>query len=296
MYERIVVPLDTSNLAEIPLPYIEEITTKFGSEIILITVSESNANDIVHRHRAYLERMVKKIQNHLKDYGMKDEVNISTKTLVGEPASQILHFTEENDVSLIAMSNRGSSGDGPWFLGNIANKVLRATSKPLLLIRAPADIEAIKQQRLVKQILVPLDGSREGEKAVPYVEELAKSLDTKVTFFQVLELPINVSGEFIDGALQVAQKEIQKGKVSGITYLNNLEKRFNEKGIATASLVTSGSPADQIMHFAENRDFDLVAISTHGRSGIGRWVFGSVTNKVLHTGDVPILVVRIDGT
>ncbi len=296
MYQRILVPLDTSKLAEISLPYVEELAARLGSEITLLTVSESDALDIDRRHRSYLERITRQVKSHLKDYGAKDEAKVQSITLTGKPADEILRYTDENNVSLIAMSSLGSSGQGPWFLGNIAAKVLRATSKPVLLIRAPADSAALEQKRLVKRILVPLDGSRIGEAAIPHTEELARALGTEVEFFQVLELPIVVSGRFIEGEFQVTPQEMRKGKASGIAYLDDVGKTLKERGIRISAAVVSGSPAEQIMRWAEERAIDLIAMSTHGRSGIGRWVFGSVTDKVIHTGDTPVLIVRASGT
>jgi nucleotide-binding universal stress UspA family protein len=79
---------------------------------------------------------------------------------------------------------------------------------------------------------------------------------------------------------------------SAMNYLDSLRKTFQEKGLTTLSVVRSGSPADQILEYAEANRIDLIAMSTHGRSGIGRWVLGSVTDKVLHAGDTAVLTVR----
>jgi nucleotide-binding universal stress UspA family protein len=296
IYERILVPLDTSKLAEIPLPYVVEFAASLSSEIILLTVAEPNTLNIEHRHRSYLERIVKQVQSLLKDYGAKDKAKVQGVTIVGKSADEILRYADDNDVSLIAMSSRGSSGEGPWFLGSIAAKVLRATSKPVLLIRAPADSAALEQKRLVKKILVPLDGSRIGEIAIPHTEELAIALDAEVELFQVLEFPIVVSGRFVEDEFQANPEKMRKGRASGIAYLDDVGKTLKERGIKISSSVTAGSPAEEIMRCAEEESIDLIAMSTHGRSGIGRWAFGSVTDKVIHTGDTPVLLVHARGT
>ncbi len=295
MYERILVPLDTSKLSEIPLPYAAELAARLGANITLLTVSESSTLNIDHRHQSYLERTTKQVRSRLREYGAKDEIEINSVTRTGKPADEILRYAEENNVSLIAMSSRGSSGQGPWFLGNIAAKLLRATNKPVLLVRAPADSAALEQKSLIRRILLPLDGSKVGETAIPHTGILAGALGAEVEFFQVLELPIVVSGRFVDGEFQVTPQEIGKRKASGIAYLDEAGKTLREKGITTSAAVVSGSPAEQIMRWAEEQAIDLIAMSTHGRSGIGRWVFGSVTDKVLHTGDTPVLVVRATG-
>jgi len=79
---------------------------------------------------------------------------------------------------------------------------------------------------------------------------------------------------------------------SAMDYLDSLGKAFQEKGLTTSSVVRTGSAADKILEYAEANRIDLIAMSTHGRSGIGRWVLGSVTDKVLHAGDTAVLTVR----
>jgi nucleotide-binding universal stress UspA family protein len=86
------------------------------------------------------------------------------------------------------------------------------------------------------------------------------------------------------------EEEAKRG--SALAYLDSVGKAFREKGLSTSSIVALGSPADKIIDYADANAIDLIAMSTHGRSGIGRWVFGSVTDKVLHAGDKPVLAVR----
>ncbi len=83
-----------------------------------------------------------------------------------------------------------------------------------------------------------------------------------------------------------------KRKALALAYLDDVGKPLKERGITTSSVVVMGSPADQIIDYAKVNAIDLIAMSTHGRSGIGRWVFGSVTDKVLHAGDTAVLIVR----
>ncbi len=291
MYERILVPLDGSGAAQIVLPYAGEVAAKFGSEIILVSVSESGATDIDHLYRSYLEGITEQVQSQLKDYGAKAGARVYSDVLLGKPADEILHYADRSNVSLIVMATRGSSGRGPWLLGNIAAKVVRATSKPVLLVRKAASYEAIQQKSLVKRILVPLDGSTVGEAAVPHTEALAQALDTEIVLFQVLE-PIVMSPEIAEVSVIQAMSVLEESRTtSAFNYLDGVAKPLKERGLRISSAVSSGPPADQIIDYAKANAIDLIAMSTHGRSGIGRWVFGSVTDKVLHAGDTAVLVV-----
>ncbi len=293
MYERILVPLDVSSAAEIVIPYAGEIAAKLSSQITLVSVSESSAPDIDHLYRSYLERIMERIQSQLKNYGAKEASRVNSEVLLGEPAKKILSYADESNANLLVIASRGASSRGPWLLGSIAAKILRATSKPVLLIRAPASDIALKQKRLIKRILVPLDGSKVGEAAIPYIERLAQALGAEVVLFQAGE-PIIVSGGFDDGAFYAkpTPQDLDRRKAFGLAYLAGVGKPFTERGLKTSSVLVMGPAADQIMTYSEENAIDLIAMSTHGRSGMGRWVFGSVTDKVLHAGDIPVLVVR----
>jgi len=288
MYQTILVPLDGSNSAEITLPYAAQLAAKLGVEITVVSVSESTATDVDHLYRSYLERIKEQIRSQLKDYGAKEEAKAFGKILLGKPADEILRYAGESNAGLILMASRGSSGRGPWLLGNIAAKILRATDKPVMLVRSPASEATIQEKGLIKRILVPLDGSKIGEAALPLTGTLAQALGAEITLFQVLEL--FPAGE--DSAYRPKPRDDESRKASALAYLNSVAKPLKDRGLKTSTVAVVGFPADQIVDFAKANAIDLIAMSTHGRSGIGRWVFGSVTDKVLHAGDTVVLVVR----
>ncbi|MDI7260134.1 MAG: universal stress protein [Thermodesulfobacteriota bacterium] len=293
MYERILVPLDGSSEAEIALPYAEEIAAKIGAEIILASVTEHAAVETDHLYRSYLEGIAEQVQRQLKDWGAKEEAKVKSEVLLGRPASEILRYVDESNISLITMSSRGRSSRGPWLLGNIANKVLRSTGKPVLLIRDPAGNAALQQRSLVRRILVPLDGSKLGEVAIPYAEALASVMGAELILFQAFISPTfqvtPYEGRVSPTTLEEHEEHM---RASAMAYLDSLGKSFQEKGLSTSSVVRLGSAPDQILEYSEANAIDLIAMSTHGRSGIGRWVFGSVTDKVLHAGDTAVLTIR----
>jgi nucleotide-binding universal stress UspA family protein len=288
MYEKILVPLDGSSTAEIALPYAEEIAAKLDAEIIVVSVSEITTSDISHLYHSYLDRTREQMQRQLRDWGARKESRVQSEVLVGRPASTILSHAAEKNVGLIVMASRGSSGQGPWLLGNIAAKVLRATDKPVLAIRTPAKDRALRERSLMKRILVPLDGSKMGEAAIPYAEALAQALETELVLFQVVE-PLETRGvSHLDYGIIPAEET----KRASLAYLDGVGKPLKEKRLRTSSVVVFGLPAEQIIDYAEANAIDLIAMSTHGRTGMGRWVFGSVTDTVLHIGDTAVLVVR----
>ena len=292
MYKSVLVPLDGSGAAEIVLPYAEEIAAKFSSEIILLSVSPPTADDKERLYRSYLEGIAENVQGRLEARMGKEKVKVKTEVLFGNSASEILRCADEGNVSLIAMASRGLSGHGPWLLGHVAGKVLRAAENPVLLVRAPAGKAVSRERILVKKILMPLDGSGVGEAAIPCAESLALAMDAEIVLLQVIKLSALVASEGAAMSSAMIREEEEYKRASAIAYLKGIEKNLVDKGVKTAIAVGSGSPADQIIDFAETNSIDLIAMSTHGRSGIGRWVFGSVTDKVLHSGDTAVLTVR----
>jgi nucleotide-binding universal stress UspA family protein len=146
---------------------------------------------------------------------------------------------------------------------------------------------------LVKRILVPLDGSRAGEAVIPAAEALAHALGAEVVLFEVLEPVVGRVGAGGVSYIIPRDKEIKKALMA---YLDSVGKRLKERGLNTSSVVVSGFPAEQISDYAEANAIDLIAMSSRGRSGASRWVFGSVTDKVLHTGDTAVLVVQAPKT
>ena len=292
MYEKILVPLDGSKAAEMAIPYAVEVTAKLDSQMILTSVCESIPADTQQLYQVYLERITEQVQNQLKDWKPKKEKEVQSKVLIGKPADEILRYADDNNVALIALTSFGSSGRSHWFLGNNVAKILQATSKPLLLIRTPASNVAIRQKRLVRKILVPLDGSELGATALPYAELLGQALGTEVVLLHVLEqmrLPL-LSPEIVPPHSEPVPDESKRAE--SFAYLNGIANRLKKWGLKVSSTVVLGSAADQIIDYAKANAIDLIAMSSHGRTGIGRWIFGSVTDKVLHAGDTAVLVIR----
>ena len=148
------------------------------------------------------------------------------------------------------------------------------------------------------KILIPLDGSKIGEAALPYVEELVSNLSPRVkveiTLLQVVSLLTYyaVAGEAV-APISYTEKEMEQIQQEARDYLNRVGEGIRSKRVSVEIRVGIGSAADEIIKAADEINVDLIAMSTHGRSGISRWAFGSVTDHVLRGGHKPVLVVRV---
>jgi len=309
MFSRILVPLDGSETAEITaVPYAVDIALKFDAEIFVVCVAKPADDRMKHLFELYLERIAEKVRHGIEQWKPGCGVRLSLQILSGDPAEEILRFADEIDASLIAISGHRLSGGSRWPLGTVSNKVIRATPRPVLVTRSQASEETRHQQRLVKRVLLPLDGSQVAEAALPYAEILTLKSGAELILCHIVEWEMNVEIGYhqiperalYDGSpshptrkeTPEATKELETRATSAEAYLQGVGQKLQEKGINTSLVVRYGSIADQILDYAEANDIDLITMCTHGRSGVARWFSGSVTDKVLHAGNTPLLVVR----
>ena len=150
---------------------------------------------------------------------------------------------------------------------------------------------------MFKHILVPLDGSKVGEAALPVIDKLCDKLASgtkvEITLLGVITLLRHwvVVGE-ASAPVSYTEDELGLIKQRVMDYLNTASELVTCKGVTVNSIVRSGNAAEEILKAAEELQAELIAMSTHGRSGLRRLAFGSITDKVLHGAGVPVLMVR----
>ena len=153
---------------------------------------------------------------------------------------------------------------------------------------------------MISYILVPLDGSELGEGVLPYAKDLGTRLHAKIHFLQVFEgempNPWNVGSEEVGSggmvAIEAAAEQTEKKEMAAGNYLSQLVSNWRAEGIDVGSTVVEGSPAVKIIEIAHSLGVDLIAMSTHGRSGLSRLVSGSVADEVVREGGIPVLLVK----
>ena len=138
MFEKIVVPLDGSKLAELALPYAEELAARTGSQITLLRVIASGEAEDYEKNQVYLKGVAREVEIDTKKLLEKSggEIKVETAVLTGNPAEAIVDYAATKKISLIVMASHGRSGIGRWTLGSVAEKVVRGGSSPVLLVRS----------------------------------------------------------------------------------------------------------------------------------------------------------------
>jgi nucleotide-binding universal stress UspA family protein len=144
---------------------------------------------------------------------------------------------------------------------------------------------------MYKTILVPLDGSPRAEKILPYVEELARCLDSTLIIMQVMETQMTFSGMEVnqqEAAFEAYKNELHTAE----TYVANVQADFHAKGLHCQARVEHGPIVQSIIRVSRQANVNLIAMASHGRSGLARVFYGSVAAGVLHLTDRPLLLIR----
>ena len=270
--ERILVPLDGSERAAAVLPQIRRLAVQSRAEIVLLEAVLSPPDFhlqlplMFEEARSYMRQATSRL--------LAEGIRCRGLVEPGSAATTILEVARKEGVSLIAMSTHGRTGLPRWAFGSIAEKVIRASPQPVLVVRSfPKDGRT--GEIPFRNILVPVDGREASLSVLPAVLDLARPVDAHVTLLCVHE-PSAFEGRWDSPDAPVAAAR----------------QVLTDACIPMTTEIRHGDPASEILKAADERSIDLVAMSTHGRSGPSRWVLGSVTEKVLRGSAVPILVAR----
>lgn len=283
MYSKILVPLDGSSLAEQILPYARFWAEAYGIPVELMRVEDPD----IWRPLPSPD-YIKEISTLYLPPSQKTQ----SVEQVGKPAEMIIERAKTDPACLIAMATHGLSGIRRWLLGSVASKVAHTTTNPLLIIR-PVEGQNPARRIELNTVVVPLDGSALAEKILPHVVTLARKMNLEVHLVRVYALPADAyvvgDGVFMQAVTQ--QRETMQSEAE--SYLDGKTQALRAEGLdRVVSTAIQGDPAGEIIDLGCNTPKNLIAMSSHGSSGVGRWLLGSVTERVIHHSRDPVLVIR----
>lgn len=286
MIDRILVPLDGSRVAEQILPHLRRLLHRHDSEVILVRASvpppmENGmliADALLAAARDYLAGMT----DLLRDQG----VRARSVVRFGAPAGVILDVAEEERATMVALATHGETGLKRLLAGSVAEAVLKRCPVPVLVVRPFWSYELLpgrtdgEELQPLRNLLLPLDTLDAAELLLPPVTELAKLFDARVILMHVMT--------------EAEQKDRDPGgrRAEQQSRLAGLASRLEEEQIGTLVLLGKGDPAHEILEAAKSNDIDLIAMSTHAKSGLLRLFSSSVTERVLRESVCPMLVVH----
>ena len=294
MFTTILVPLDGSNLAEQALAPAAKLARRTNASILFVR-APSLAPAYATAESAYgliypepvLRRASAEVTDYLKSIQARQVVSgITVRATVagGEAASAILDEASQSKADLIVMSSHGYSGLTRWLLGSVTEKVLRAATCPVLVVRSSQPL---------RHMLVTLDGSELSGRVVAPAMAAAQALGASVTLLRVVpEISADQMHELDQYEAGLGPRLSLEMQEDAHGYLQTTINTFDGLGLDISAAVRCGPAASTILEYAEGHAVDLIAMATHGRSGVKRWVYGSVTEKVLRAGGYSMLVVR----
>jgi nucleotide-binding universal stress UspA family protein len=218
--------------------------------------------------------------------GGPEGVLVETFVAQGDAAQAIVNVAASRRAGLIVMTTHGRSGLGRWLYGSVADGVLRRAPVPVLLV--PATCEHPWPGGRPRRVLVPLDGSAYAEEALAPAARLARAAGTELRLLRVVELPLHPYGE---GYVYVGY-DPTLDLAGAREYLGTVAARLAAEGLEVTVRTDFGAPGQVIGEHARVAGADLVAMATHGHTGLTRVVLGSVAAATLQRANRPTLLVR----
>lgn len=294
MFRKILVPLDGSELAERALQPALALARPDGGELILmrvpvmerIALSTPEGYGLLWPDQSF-EQSQKESTEYLatvqKTY---QQPSFTLRTLIvdGDVASSIVDTAAAEKVDLIVISTHGYSGLTRWMLGSVTERVLRGAACPVLVVRT---------ENPVRRVVITLDGSELSEQALKPGFDLAAQTGSAVAVLRAIpEVPPH-QVERLDEIETSLGKRFQEDLFTEVeAYLKECVARYAPPGLKVETHVMFGPAAYTLIKFAELESADVIVMATHGRTGLRRWAYGSVTDKVLHGALCNTLVIR----
>jgi nucleotide-binding universal stress UspA family protein len=310
MYRIVLVPLDGSTLGEHALPLALSIARRAGAGLQVLHVhsppealyspegiflDDSLDARLRQGEQAYLDGIVKRL-------AAVSSVTVTPVLLEGQGiAASLRTAAAERNADLVVMTTHGRGPLGRFWLGSVADQLVRDLPVPLLLVRPHDSSPDFLREPVLKHILLPLDGSALAEQMLEPALTLGKLMDADYTLLRVIKpvLPIgyDFQGVGFGPAAQSVLNRINEAHEQlhrdAEDYLNRVAARLRSESVRVETRVeVEEQPAVAILKRPAASAIDLIALETHGRRGLARLFLGSVADKVIRGTSLPVLVNR----
>jgi nucleotide-binding universal stress UspA family protein len=301
-YRRILLPLDGSPLAEQALAYGAELAAA-GAELLLLRVIpepkairdrfgevSATADEVLRRSRQNaIEELIEAVE---RVRALTLEPSVCVVVAVGDPAEQIMRVAETRRIDLILMTSHGRGAIGRLAFGSVADRVARSSPVPVLVTRPrDADTASVGIRRLV----VPLDGSELSRQALPAAVALAQQFGLPLRLVSVLDLWSASSPALAYGAAfgqELYDDLMHDAEALQSRMLEDAAAPLRASGLSVEATLLHGPVAQAIM--VATAPGDVIVMTSHGTSGVTRWLLGSVAEKLVREGPVPVMLLRAE--
>ena len=295
MYQRLLLPLDGSHLAESILPVAVCLAKSLSATVALIHIIEENAPQEVHGEHhlhdvAEAEAYLGKIAQEWFAEIAVTETHVHTEE-VSDVADSILQHVSEFNSDLTLMCTHGRSGAKQFLYGSIAQQIAAAAVPVLFIRHSSGDLDG---EFSLKKLLVALDGDADHEQGLEVAAGLANACKSSLRLLTVVPSLTMISGSWTQSVrLQPSTTDRMLGMEAeeAEQYLRRHQERLKNKQLVVTSEVLRGDPADEIVKAAASEEIDLLVLGTHGTVGTEAFWTGSVTAKVARKTVTPVLLV-----
>lgn len=269
-----LIPFDTTEFSESALQMVPLLKEIGFNKARLVSVADPRKEYLNRDMLAgYLDNIVPKVTA----FGLECE----TRILEGDPVDAILAEADPSDIALIVIATHGRTGIARLRLGSVGDKLIKNCLCPRLVIGPNVEIDLASYD--LTSVLVPLDGSKASELAVPIARYLAKVCEAQVDLIRAVPPSYAVADVGMGGAIDLSGPMLEEAG----NYLARIEGKFG--GLKVTRNVVTGSPDEAIIEHMKNSKNDLVVMASKGRTGVARAFMGSTAERVLHGPD-PVLV------
>lgn len=296
MFNRILVPLDRSEIAECVFPHLSAIAKAFDSQVFLLTVLDGRlVRDTTASidpldwqiQKAEAESYLQKRAVALQDAGLRVEAYV----LEGKAEDTILEFAGDHQVELILLSSHGQSGLSGWNVSSIVQKIILRAYTSTMIVRAYNRSDQKDMDLSYARLMVPLDGSPRSEIVLPVATSLARFHDAEILLVHVVGQPEFPSRTPLDQADQeLIEHLMERNRTESSRYLEEVQGRLPVK--TQTRLINNRNIVGSLHDVAREEEVDLVLLSAHGQSGESRWPYGSVVISFIAFGSSPLLIVQ----
>lgn len=291
MYDTILVPTDGSDHAVRAAEHGLALARAFDATVHVINVVDiqraAGVFDVGGVDRKYIEQLETQGRNAVgKVEAIASETDmIRTAVLEGDPSEAILAYADKHDVELLAMGTRGRTGVKRYLLGSVTERVVRQADVPVLTVRAAEGSQATPEY---DEILIPTDGSKPAAAAVDHGLAIAENTGGRVHAVYVSDArTVSATPDGTEISDLIEQLESK-----GENATEDIATQAESVGVDAVTEIRTGSPARELLEYADQNDIDLIAMGTTGRTGIDRHLLGSTTERTIRHADVPVLAVN----
>ncbi|MBM4186720.1 MAG: universal stress protein [Gemmatimonadetes bacterium] len=292
---RVVVPLDGSGFARRALPVATALADRAGAWLTLVSVYRSRYDQRFFSEDPHAESereaQLAWLEQEAQSLGMVGGRPVQFELLEGQPAPTLAGWLRRARPDLVVMTTHGR---GPWsrfWLGSVADGLLKDTTVPTLLLRPEVTSEPASWRR----ILVTLDLSAGSDSVLAAVTPIARLLDAEITLLHVVvQAPFVSMGLGAEGAVTLPTDYTQRLRAEAESRLSGLVETLRSEGMRSSFRVHHGSnPAEAILTELATGNYDLAALATRAPEGVARVVLGSVADKIIRAAEVPVLVTHV---